>query len=370
MNSHVSTPSKKNSPFKEEAQFFEKRKKDHISLSLDPCNEAQGKSGLNQVELIHNALPELNLEDIDISQKVFGHLMATPFLVSSMTAGHENSTGLNIRLAKSCAHRGWIMGVGSQRRELNDEKAKDEWKKLREEVSGVRLMGNMGLSQLIHVHPRKIQELATSLDAMAMIVHTNPLQECVQMEGTPSFANGIEAIKHLIDELDIPVVLKETGCGISRETFQRISKLKLGAVDVSGFGGTHWGRIEGGRAQMSLERNENTLKARRLMETSAVFSSWGIPTVDSLLAGVDSHLPFELWASGGVRTGLDAAKLLAMGAEVIGYAKPILEAALVSEAELDFKMSSLEYQLKTALFCTGCINLETLREVHPWQRHL
>ena len=350
----------------EDTQSFEKRKKDHLILSLAPSNEAQGGSGLDKIRLIHNALPELNLEDIDISQKIFGCTMATPFLVSSMTAGHQDSMNLNIRLARACANRGWLMGVGSQRRELNDEKAKNEWKQLRDVVPEVRLMGNIGLSQIIHVNPEKIQELVTSLEAIAMIIHLNPLQECVQMEGTPHFANGIEAIKGLIHELDVPVVLKETGCGISHETFQRISKLKLGAVDVSGFGGTHWGRIEGDRAKMALDHSENTMRSRMLMETSKAFSCWGISTVHSLLAGLKLQPNFGLWASGGVRTGVDAAKLLAMGAEVVGYAKPILKSALMSEEELDFKMSSLEYQLKTAMFCTGCKNLKHLKETHPW----
>lgn len=353
----------------EESQFFEKRKREHLSLSLDPSNEALGKSGLDQIQLIHNALPEINLEDVDISRKVFGHMMATPFLVSSMTAGHPDSIDLNTRLAKACAHRGWLMGVGSQRRELGDGAAKEEWRKLRDKVPEVRLMGNIGLSQLIHVDPEKIQELVASLEAVAMIVHTNPLQECVQIEGTPYFANGMEAIKNLIHQLDVSVVLKETGCGISHNLFQRLAKLQLGAIDVSGFGGTHWGRIEGDRARMAWNRNEETTRARMLMETSKVFSDWGLSTIHSLLAGLKSQLPFELWASGGVRTGLDAAKLLAMGAEVVGYAKPILEAALVSEEELDFKMSSLEYQLKAAMFCTGCPDLKNLKEVHPWQFH-
>ncbi len=387
-------------------QLFEKRKEDHISLSLENSSEALGGSELDRVRLTHNALPEINLEDIDISQRVLGHYkMKTPFLVSSMTAGHTESTELNTCLARACAQRSWLMGVGSQRRELEDERAKDEWKKLKDKVPNVHLMGNIGISQLIQVSPQKIRELTTALEAVAMIVHTNPLQESIQMEGTPHFAHGMEALSHLTQELDIPVILKETGCGISRETFLKISDLNLEAVDVSGFGGTHWGRIEGYRAKIHLEghprypekskpprhserhseqpkqqepsvQRESSIeeqlkirKARRALETSQVFAHWGISTLDSFLAGRDLQLPFELWASGGVRTGLDAAKLLALGAQMVGYAKPILQAALLGEDELDFKMSNLEYQLKVAMFCTGCINLNQLKEAHVCQIH-
>ena len=302
---------------KEDIQVFEQRKKEHVLLSLHASNEALGGSGLDKVQLIHTSLPELNFEDINISRKAFGHQMATPFLVSSMTAGHQGSVALNIRLARACAQHGWLMGVGSQRRELTDEKAKDEWRKLKDEVPEVRLMGNIGLSQLISVSPESIQKLVSSLEAVAMIVHLNPLQECLQMEGTPYFANGIKAIENVIRHLDVPVVLKETGCGISRHTFQKVAQLKLGAVDISGFGGTHWGRIEGKRVRMLRDSQEELkepvdIRTRILIETAEAFSSWGLSTVESLLEGLKIQPSFELWASGGVRTGLDAAKLLAM----------------------------------------------------------
>ena len=355
----------------EGTQAFEQRKREHVLLSLHSSNEASGESGLNRVRLTHNSLPEINFEDINISRKAFGHQMATPFLVSSMTAGHQDSVDLNIRLARASAQHGWLMGVGSQRRQLTDEKAKSEWRRLKDEVPEVRLMGNIGLSQLITVNPESIQKLVSSLEAVAMIVHLNPLQECLQMEGTPYFANGIKAIERLIRRLDVPVVLKETGCGISQHTFQRISELKLGAVDVSGFGGTHWGRIEGERARLLRESQRESKKptdmqTQILIETANVFSSWGLSTVDSLIEGLKVQPSFELWASGGVRTGLDAAKLLAMGAEAVGYAKPILEAALVGEAELDMKMSTFEYQLKVAMLCVGCRDLSSLKEMRPW----
>ena len=351
----------------EDTQLFEERKREHIRLSLDPSNEAKGGNGLDRVHLIHEALPEINFEDINISQKTFGHLMATPFLISSMTAGYQDSLALNTRLAKACAQHGWLMGVGSQRRELNDESAREEWQTLRNEVPEARLMGNIGLSQLIQLKPEQIQKLVSSLDAIAMIIHLNPLQECVQMEGTPHFKNGIAAIDYMTHHLDVPVILKETGCGISLRTFKKISKLNLGAVDVSGYGGTHWGRIEGGRAKLSMDSDGDSTWARALNETGDAFANWGLSTVDSLLAGLEAQCPFDLWASGGVRTGIDAAKLLAMGSKVIGFAKPILEAALVSEKELDIKMSVLEYQLKTAMFCTGCVDIDSLKRVRPWK---
>lgn len=335
---------------------FEQRKRDHIRIALDASSQAVSENRLNEIELVHEALPELDLADIRLENDFLG-AMVSPLFVSSMTAGHADGFRINLALAKACAKKNWLMGVGSQRRQLTDPSARQEWEKILGEVPGIRWIGNIGLSQVIHHAPAEIGELIESLRAKALIVHTNPLQEAFQPEGTPLFKGGLQALEKLCKTLALPVILKETGCGFSRSTLQKLRGVGLYAVDVAGLGGTHWGRVEGARS----DRDDLYFKA------SQTFANWGISTVDSLLGGTELNLDYRLWASGGVRSGLDAAKLLAMGADKVGFAQPMMEAALAGYEKILEKMDLLEYELKVALFCTGCADVAALREKKVWQ---
>lgn len=341
----------------EPREQFEVRKQDHIRLSLSPENQALGEAGFDRVQLIHEALPDLNFSDIQMGSRSLGVATETPFLISSMTAGHTASIDLNSRLALAAQERGWRMGVGSQRKELQDKLAAKEWKRVRKVAPKAILYGNLGIAQLIQLKSGEVNRLVDSLEASAMIIHLNALQECLQPEGTTDFKNGIKALKILAAELPVPVIVKETGCGISLSTFKRLKRLGLGAVDISGFGGTHWGRIEGGRNEADDHRREAAI----------TFKDWGISTVDSLEMAIQAKPEYEIWASGGVRTGLDAAKLLAMGADAVGIAMPILQEALKGEEALRRKMKTFEFELKTAMFCTGVQNLKELRRKKVWQ---
>jgi isopentenyl-diphosphate Delta-isomerase len=338
-------------------QEFETRKQDHIRLSLSARNQAEGGSGFDRMDLIHEALPERNLNDVSLRTTSLGHELSVPFLVSSMTAGHEQGMILNHRLAEACARRGWWMGVGSQRRQLFDQEAAREWQSLRRSVPNVCLLGNLGLSQVIETPTEDVQRLVESLAAIAMVVHTNPLQEALQPEGTPQFQGGLQALDRLARSLSVPVILKETGCGFSAATFRRLTETGIGAVDVSGFGGTHWGRIEGERAPKADVRHT----------AAQAFAGWGISTVDSLMNAREQALEFEVWASGGIRSGVDALKALALGARMVGFAKPALAAALESATALDEWMNAREYELKTALFCTGLGCIDDLKHKQVWQ---
>lgn len=331
---------------------FEQRKRDHIQLSLDPSNQATGFSGLEQIRLQHEAIPELDFVEVDISSKRFGQSTSSPFLVSSMTAGHNEATNLNRTMAEACQARGWAMGVGSQRRQLTDATARQEWVEIRKTANKVDLLGNIGLAQLIQSSTDDIKCLVDSLEACAMIVHTNPVQECLQPEGTPQFKGGYQALERLVQELHVPVVVKETGCGFAKSTLERLNNVGVAAVDVSGLGGTHWGRIEGKR---SSEQD-------MLAAAAETFKNWGISTIESLISAMSITPNFEIWGSGGVRSGLDAAKLLALGANTVGFAKPIIEAALAGPIELDNLMQRYEYELKMAMFCSGCRIIGELQE--------
>ncbi len=316
------------------------------------ANQAEEFNAFDSVALMHEALPDLDFKDIDIHCTRFKKTVAKPFLVSSMTAGHLNADAINRHLLSACAQSGWTMGVGSQRRELTDPQAAFAWQPLRRDFPNVSLLSNIGIAQLISTPIDAIKRLLDNLQADALIVHCNPLQECIQPEGTPFYKGCWEVLANAVQELTLPVVVKETGCGFSRLTLQRLNDMGVAAVDVSGLGGTHWGRIEGHRAMDEPMRHR----------ASATFRGWGINTVDSVSSAAALNPTFEIWGSGGVRHGLDAAKLFALGATTVGFAKPLLKPALNSTAAVLEEMSLIEYELKVAMFCTGSRVLRDLKE--------
>jgi isopentenyl-diphosphate delta-isomerase len=282
--------------------------------------------------------------------------MSAPFFISSMTAGHRNGVEINRRLARAASEKKWMMGVGSQRKELTDSAASTEWKQIRKESPNAVLLGNLGIAQVIQSPVSQIQKLVDSLEAKALFVHLNSLQEALQPEGTPNFAGSLKALENLVSKLSVPVIVKETGCGFSKATCEKLKSVGVQQMDVSGFGGTHWGRIEGYRSE----------PGSLFFEAAQAFKNWGISTVDSLVNALEVFSPNSVWASGGVRSGLDAAKLLAMGATAVGVAQPILEATVVSEEKLLEKMAQFEFELKMAMFCTGILSLQKYQTTRVW----
>lgn len=339
-----------------DTEQFELRKRDHIQHALNAAHQALGLSGLDRIHLIHDALPELDFDEIRLDSQCLGESTPTPFYIAGMTAGHPDAPRINHQLAVACGARGWAMGVGSQRRDLEGSTASpsfvDSWKKLREAVPNLTLFANVGIAQVITAPVEKIQNLVDIMGAQALAVHINALQEALQPEGTPRFKGALAALKRVVEALNVPVILKETGCGFSRATLQKLSGIPFGAIDLSGLGGTHWGRIEGARAQIgSCEAT-----------AALTFSSWGESTTDSVLAAREALPSMELWASGGVRSGLDAARLIALGAHRVGYAQPALKAVLAGSDHLNRWMEIQEFELKVALFCTGSVSPQALRK--------
>lgn len=330
---------------------FEKRKQDHIELALMPGNQASDFNIFDNLSLVHEALPDLDFSEISLTGSRFGMMVPKPFFVSSMTAGHRGALNINRHLIEACSQMQWAMGVGSQRRELTDSEAGLEWRELRRDFPKAVLFGNLGIAQLIETPISKILQLTDSLNAEALIIHCNPLQEVIQPEGTTQFKGGLHALANLVNQFPLPVIVKETGCGFSLSTLKRLNEIGVAAVDISGLGGTHWGRIEGHRAF------EGTVQHR----AAKTFANWGINTISSLKQAVSIHPSFAIWGSGGVRQGLDAAKLFALGAEAVGFAKPMLEAALHSAEAVCELMTTIEYELKVAMFCTGSALLRDLK---------
>ncbi len=347
---------KKQSTLSKKSEFAH-RKKDHIFLSLKEENEALGYSGFQAIQLMHSALPEMDFSEVDISTQIFGKTLKTPFVVTGMTGGWEGSLNINNSIAQACEKRGWIMGAGSQRRQIFDPSAGKEWQEIRQKYPDLVLLGNIGLSQMIKHEVSLMEQMVYSLKADAMVVHTNPLQEALQTEGTPQFKGGLKALQNLCEILSVPVILKETGCGFSQETLQSLVGTGLFAVDVSGYGGTHWGRIEGNR----------TSKEHILYGTAKAFKNWGISTVDSLLFAREVQKDYGIWASGGIRNGCDSAKALALGADRIGVARPIVQSALEGDMALEKVMVRLEHELKIALFCSGCKDIKDMKNLKTWK---
>lgn len=349
---------------KESPEQFEKRKGDHIRIALDSKSQTTGQSGLDQVSLLHNALPEMDLKEVTTVTSFFSSSkqirLSSPLFISSMTAGHEDGVQINERLAGLSSRHQVLMGVGSQRRELFDPNASLEWKNILKKHPQALLLGNLGLSQLIQTPVDQVMKLIDSLQAVGIFIHLNSLQEALQPEGTPFFRHGLRAIEELVKHCSVPVIVKETGSGMSVQTVRQLTDVGVKIVDVSGKGGTHWGRIEGFRS------DEESLM-RKIAET---FANWGHSTVESVLNAKEANAICQVWGSGGIRSGLDAAKMLAIGADMAGIAQPLLKPALTSEESLDIEWQRLQKELEIAMFCTGIKELKEFKtkKVWKWQK--
>lgn len=343
----------------ESPKQFEQRKQDHIRIALDPRSQAEGHSGLGRIQLIPEALPEFNFEEVDPSTSFFSRKLSAPFFISSMTAGHVDASKVNPLLAALSAEKQILMGVGSQRRELTDPEARKEWLDIRASSPKALLLGNLGIAQVIRTPTDEVRRLVDSLQAEGLFIHLNALQECLQPEGTPQFRGGLKAIEALVKSLGVPIIVKEVGCGFSAGTLKRLYEVGVSAVDVSGFGGTHWGRIEGYRSE----------ETELLHQVARTFENWGLSTVESLLNAKEISENNTVWASGGVRDGLQAVKLLAMGSELVGLAQPWLKSALDGESAVAKMYEKLLLEVKIAMFCTGIQHVEEFKKRKVWKWH-
>ena len=332
------------------------RKADHLRVCLEEDVQSHRiTSGLERYRFTHCCLPELNRADIDISTTFLGKAVATPLLISSMTGGTEQARLINQRLATAAQRYGLAMGVGSQRVAIENPGLTGTFS-VRQYAPDALLFANLGAVQLNYDYGvDQCQKAVDWLEANALILHLNPLQEAVQTKGDVNFKGLFAKIEQLVKVLPVPVVAKEVGNGISATMAQRLTDIGVAAIDVAGAGGTSWARVESERAKDP--------KQRRLGNT---FADWGISTADCItdiralpkMAG--GTVP--LIASGGLRNGLDAAKTLALGADLAGMALPFLQAASQSAAALDELCEALIAEIVTVLFCTGCAALSELRQ--------
>ena len=325
----------------------EQRKADHIDLCLHDQVEYVAKTTLlDDVELLHDSLPELDWDELDTSVDALGRKLRAPFVISGMTGGTEQATTINRTLATVAQEFGLAFGVGSQRA-MRDDPSLGATYTVRDVAPDILLFGNIGAVQAAGMTTDETASLVDAIGADALCIHLNPGQELFQPEGDRDFRGCLDAIARLSTELTVPVIVKETGCGLSHRTLDRIANIGVQWVDVSGAGGTTWIGVEARRAESSREIGE-------------VFWEWGVPTAASIQWANRRQL--RVIGSGGLRTGLDAAKAIALGATLAGMALPWLKSAANDGHEgATSTAQRLIRELKTAMLLTGSPDLAALR---------
>jgi len=293
------------------ASALRERKLSHLDVCTRADVEARGTTLLEQVHLLHEALPELSWDQVDPSVELLGRRLLAPVVIAGMTGGAPRARELNLALAGAAQKFGFAMGVGSQRAMLVDPGCADSYR-VRAAAPDVLLLANLGAVQARDAGPGRVAELVEAIGADALCVHLNAAQELVQDEGDRDFRGALDAIARLADELPVPVVAKETGCGFAPATLARLRAAGVAAVDVSGHGGTTWTGVE-------AERGSGRQRA-----LGAELREWGIPTAVAVVYARRAGLPTV--ASGGIRTALDAVRALALGACAVGLALPFLRA--------------------------------------------
>lgn len=334
-----------------EAKGHESRKADHLRINLEEdVRFPHLTNGLERYRFVHAALPELDWEEVDLSGALFGKSLALPILISSMTGGTEQAARINRALAEAAQVCGLAMGVGSQRVALEAARTAETFR-VRAVAPDILLFANLGAVQLNYGytvdHCRRAVEM---IEADALILHLNPLQEAIQADGNWNWRGLLAKIEQVCRALSVPVVAKEVGWGISAEVARRLVEAGIAAIDVAGAGGTSWSQVEMHRAP--------TAARRRL---AAAFADWGIPTADALRQVRASTPGLPLIASGGIRTGIEIAKCLALGADAVGLAGPFLKAAAISTEAVVAEVEALAAELRVACFCVGARRIADLR---------
>lgn len=334
------------------------RKADHLRICLEEDVQCQQTTnGLERYRFTHCCLPEINRNEISLSTAFLGKQLAAPLLISSMTGGTDLAGIINHRLAEVAQHYKIAMGVGSQRVAVEHPQVASTFA-VRSHAPDILLFANLGAVQLNYDYGLdECRRVVDILAADALILHLNPLQECIQPRGDTNFRGLLDKIEKLCSKLPVPVIAKEVGNGISAVMAAKLLAAGVTAIDVAGAGGTSWAKVES-------ERAENA-KQRRL---GMLFADWGIPTAECITSIRATMPQVPLIASGGLRHGLDIAKAIALGANIAGSALPFLQAASESEAALYALVDILIAEITTVLFCTGNSNLEQLQSSGALER--
>jgi isopentenyl-diphosphate delta-isomerase len=340
-----------------------RRKAEHIAAALEIGDPEAGSAGWDDVQLVHDALPGSDFDEIDLGAEFLGWRLPLPLLISGMTGGHQDALQVNRVLARAAASTGAMIGVGSQRAALADPAVVGSYAVVREEAPEACVLANIGISQLVAQPGSPALRLPDVLRAVDMVradalaVHLNYLEELVQPEGQTRARGAGQALGELCRELAVPVIAKETGAGLSRDVALRLRDLGVRALDVGGRGGTSFAAIEARRAAAAGDM----VRAA----TGQTFGQWGIPTAASVALCSDV-LPTI--AVGGVRNGLDAARALSLGAVIVGIGRPLLEQALLGADAVQSWILGFAHQLRAAVFLAGVPSARALPSARSFLR--
>lgn len=334
------------------------RKADHLRICLDENVQFNSTTnGLERYRFSHCCLPELDWNEITLTTAFLGKQLLAPLLISSMTGGTEEAGIINQRLASVAQHYKIAMGVGSQRVVVEKPQVASTFA-VRSRAPDILLFANLGAVQLNYDYGLdECLRLVDLLEADALILHLNPLQECIQPKGDTNFRGLLDKINQLCNKLPVPVIAKEVGNGISAPMAEKLIAAGVTAIDVAGAGGTSWAKVESERAGNAQQRR-----------MGMTFADWGLPTAECITSIRTIAPEIPLIASGGLRDGLDVAKAIALGADIAGLAWPFLQAAAQSEAAVDALVEVLIAEITTVLFCTGNATLEELKHSGALQK--
>ncbi len=334
------------------ASATESRKLDHILINLEKDVQfPRLTTGLTRYRFMHQALPELNLNDIDTSVKVFEKRLLAPILISSMTGGTDMARAINRNLAQAAQRHGIAMGLGSQRAAIEDDGLADSYA-VRDIAPDILLFANVGAVQLNYGYGLdQCRRAVDMVGADALILHFNVLQEAVQAEGDIDFAGLLGKVAAVCARLEVPVIAKEVGWGFSKRAVRALAEAGVSAIDVAGAGGTSWSEVEYHRAPSAFHAR-----------VARSFADWGIPTADAIQYACAAAPELPVFASGGLRDGIDIAKCLALGADLAGLASPFLRAASQSAEAVDELIRELIAQLRVAMLCTASRDITALRQ--------
>lgn len=329
-----------------------RRKSDHIRINLEEDVRSGLTTGLERYRFRHRALPELDLDSVSLSQELFGRRLEAPILISSMTGGTQEAAAINQRLAQAAQQTGVAMGVGSQRAAIEQPEIAYTFQ-VRRAAPDVLLFANLGAVQLNYGYgPDECRRAVDMIEADALILHLNALQEAVQPEGDTRFKGLARRIEVVCKALPVPVIAKEVGWGFSEGDIRLLAEAGVAAIDVAGAGGTSWSQVEMHRSQ--------TESQKRL---AAAFVNWGVPTSEAILEVRRLAPQMTVIASGGLRSGVDIAKCLALGAQLGGMASPFLKAAARSVEDVILTVNELRREIQVCMFAAGAGDLGSLQRL-------
>jgi isopentenyl-diphosphate delta-isomerase len=340
-------------------EAVKQRKIEHVTIALEQDVSAPQRAGWGDIRFVHQALPEVDLDEIDTSVTFLGHRLRYPIFISSLTGGHPDVAQINRNLARAAEQYGLALGVGSQRAAIVNPDMAESFAVTREMAPTTFLLANIGAPQLIPQlhHPpftlAQAEQAVKMIGANALAVHMNSLQEAAQPEGDRRSVGELAALKTLTGQIKVPVIAKETGAGICREQALLLRSCGIAALDVGGAGGSSMSALESARSKSSGD--QQTLAIGQL------YRDWGIPTPISVIEARMADLP--LIATGGVRTGLDVARGLALGATLVGLAYPFLKAASESYEKVCELLERIVRELKVAMQLSGASTIAQMREV-------